>query len=144
LLIRREQYPGKACFCGSGFALFPGFPIIPLTNSHGIAPNPPALLFVHLDKIRYNLVVAKSVYKQQIILLDFKPDPNERVKAGFVAREAAMGKYIGYLLIVLVIIALLEFFQIIDIPYFDLPDLQTKGEQLKTKSEDNMKRRFGD
>ena len=55
-----------------------------------------------------------------------------------------MGKYIGYLLIVMIIIFALEFFHIVDIPYFDLPDLQTKGEQIKAKSEDNMKRRFGD
>ena len=55
-----------------------------------------------------------------------------------------MGKYIGYFLIILAIIFVLEYFQIVDIPYFDIPDLQTKGEQLKSKSEDNMKRRFGD
>ena len=55
-----------------------------------------------------------------------------------------MGKYIGYLLIILVIIFALEYFQIVDIPYFDIPDLQTKGEQIKSKSEDNMNRRFGD
>jgi hypothetical protein len=75
---------------------------------------------------------------------NFKSPRNDPLKAGFITREAAMGKYIGYLLIVLIIVVVLEFFQIIDIPYFDLPDLQTKGEQLKTKSEDNMKRRFGD
>jgi len=55
-----------------------------------------------------------------------------------------MGKYLGYFLIVLIIIVVLEFFQIVDIPYFDIPDLQTQGEQLKNKSVDNMKRRFGD
>ena len=55
-----------------------------------------------------------------------------------------MGKYIGYFLIVLIIIFALEYFQIVDIPYFELPDLQTKGEQIKAKSEDNMKRQFGD
>ena len=75
---------------------------------------------------------------------DIKPAQNDRITAGIVAREAAMGKYIGYFLIILVIIFVLEFFQIVDIPYFDLPDLQTKGEQIKAKSEDNMQRRFGD
>jgi hypothetical protein len=55
-----------------------------------------------------------------------------------------MGKYIGYFLIILATIFVLEYFQIVDIPYFDIPDLQTKGEQIKSKSEDNMKRRFGD
>jgi hypothetical protein len=73
-----------------------------------------------------------------------KPAQNEPVTDRFVAREASMGKYIGYFLIVLMIIFALEYFQIVDIPYFDIPDLQTKGEQIKAKSEDNMKLRFGD
>jgi hypothetical protein len=55
-----------------------------------------------------------------------------------------MGKYIGYLLCILVILFALEYFQIVDIPYFDIPDLQTKEEMIKEKSEDNMRRRFGD
>ena len=75
---------------------------------------------------------------------DIKPAPNDRITAGIIALEAAMGKYIGYFLIIMIIIFVLEFFQIVDIPYFDLPDLQTKGEQIKAKSEDNMQRRFGD
>jgi hypothetical protein len=54
-----------------------------------------------------------------------------------------MGKYIGYILCILVILFALEYFQIVDIPYFDIPDLQTKGEKIKEKS-DNMRRRFGD
>ena len=72
------------------------------------------------------------------------PAQNDPVTEKFVAREAAMGKYIGYFLLVLIIIFALEFFQIVDIPYFELPDLQSKGEQIKAKSEDNMKRQFGD
>jgi hypothetical protein len=75
---------------------------------------------------------------------DVKVAQNVPVTDNFVVRETAMGKYIGYLLIVMIIIFALEFFHIVDIPYFDLPDLQTKGEQIKAKSEDNMKRRFGD
>jgi hypothetical protein len=55
-----------------------------------------------------------------------------------------MGKYIGYILCILVILFALEYFQIVDIPYFDIPDLQTKGEEYKKKSEDNMRRQFGD
>jgi hypothetical protein len=66
------------------------------------------------------------------------------VTGGLIAGEATMGKYIGYLLIILVILFALEYFQIVDIPYFDLPDLQTKGEAIKLKSETNMKYRFGD
>jgi len=75
---------------------------------------------------------------------DVNPAQNDPVTESFVAREAVMGKYIGYFLLVMIIIFALEFFHIIDIPYFDLPDLQTKGEQIKAKSEDNMKHRFGD
>ena len=75
---------------------------------------------------------------------DSKPAQKDRITANFVTQELTIGKYIGYFLIVMAIIFVLEFFQFVDIPYFDLPDLQTKGEQIKTKSEDNMKRRFGD
>ena len=75
---------------------------------------------------------------------DVNPAQNDPVTESFIAREAAMGKYIGYFLLVMIIIFALEFFHIVDIPYFDLPDLQTKGEQIKAKSEDNMKHRFGD
>ncbi len=55
-----------------------------------------------------------------------------------------MGKYVAYILGILVILLALEFFQIVDIPYLDIPDIQSKGEEYKEKSEDNMKRRFGD
>ena len=55
-----------------------------------------------------------------------------------------MGKYIAYVLCVLGILFALEYFQIVDIPYLDFPDIQTTGEEYKEKSEDNMKRRFGD
>ncbi|MGD8881066.1 MAG: hypothetical protein PVI82_04200 [Desulfobacterales bacterium] len=55
-----------------------------------------------------------------------------------------MGKYVAYLVCFLIILFALEYFQIVDIPYLDLPDIQTTGEDYKEKSEDNMKRRFGD
>ena len=55
-----------------------------------------------------------------------------------------MGKYIAYILGILVILLALEYFQIVDIPYLDLPDIQETGEEYKKKSEDNMRRRFGD
>ena len=58
--------------------------------------------------------------------------------------EGNMGKYIAYILCILVIIFALEYFQIVDIPYLELADIQTKGEEYKEKSEDNMRRRFGD
>lgn len=55
-----------------------------------------------------------------------------------------MGKYIGYIVGILLILLALEYFQIIDIPFLDLPDIQAKGQAYKEKSEDNMNRRFGD
>ena len=55
-----------------------------------------------------------------------------------------MGKYVAYFLIFLVIIIALEYFQIVDVPYFDLPDISTKGQMIHDQSEENMKRRFRD
>ncbi len=59
-------------------------------------------------------------------------------------REVKMGKYIAYIICIIGILFALEYFKIVDVPYLDLPDLQTQGEQIKEKSEDNMRRRFGD
>ena len=55
-----------------------------------------------------------------------------------------MGKYIAYIISIVVVLLALEYFQIVDIPYLDLPDVQAEGEAYREKSEDNMKRRFGD
>lgn len=55
-----------------------------------------------------------------------------------------MGKYIGYALIVLVILFALEWFEIVDVPILEIPDLTSSGEAILEKSEDNMRRRFGD
>ena len=54
-----------------------------------------------------------------------------------------MGKYVAIILCVLILLLGLEYFKIVDIPYLDLPDVQSRGEEYKHKSEDNMKRRFG-
>ena len=59
-------------------------------------------------------------------------------------REANMGKYVAYFLCIVVALIALEYFEIVDVPGFDLPDLQSKGEMIHEKSEENMKRRFGD
>lgn len=55
-----------------------------------------------------------------------------------------MGKYVVYILCIIFLLLALEYFKIVDIPYLDLPDIQSKGEAYKQKSEDNMQRRFGD
>jgi hypothetical protein len=33
-----------------------------------------------------------------------------------------MGKYIGYVILILVAIFMLEWFQIVDVPFFEIPD----------------------
>ena len=38
-----------------------------------------------------------------------------------------MGKYVAYFLIFLVIIIALEYFQIVDVPFFDLPELSDEA-----------------
>lgn len=55
-----------------------------------------------------------------------------------------MGKYIGYTLVVLAVLFFLEWFQIVDIPFVELPDLSAKQKMVIEKSEDNMRKRFGD
>ena len=55
-----------------------------------------------------------------------------------------MGKYVAYFLILVIILIGLEYFQIVDVPGFDLPDLSAKGEMIHDKSTENMQRRFGD
>jgi hypothetical protein len=55
-----------------------------------------------------------------------------------------MGKYVAIILCVLCLLLVLEYFKIVDIPYLELPDIQSQGEAYKHKSEDNLKRRFGD
>lgn len=55
-----------------------------------------------------------------------------------------MGRYVAYIVCIVLILLALEYFHVVDIPYLDLPDVQSQGEAYKKKSEDNMKRRFGD
>jgi hypothetical protein len=55
-----------------------------------------------------------------------------------------MGKYVAYFLSFVFLIVGLEYFRILDIPYLDLPDVQSKGIEYKQKSKENMRLRFGD
>ena len=55
-----------------------------------------------------------------------------------------MGKYIGYALVVATALFLLEWFEIVDVPFVDLPELAQQQQEVIEKSEDNMRRRFGD
>jgi len=53
-----------------------------------------------------------------------------------------MGKFIGYALLIVVILLALEWFQIIDIPYLEIPDYtsgKTQGIESTQKTLDQMK-----
>jgi hypothetical protein len=54
-----------------------------------------------------------------------------------------MGKYIAYILVVFGIIFCLEFFGIVDIPYFSIPDFTGQKEQLIEKSR-QIEQQLGD
>lgn len=55
-----------------------------------------------------------------------------------------MGKYIGYAVCILVALFFLEWFQIIDIPFVDLPDYTIGKKELIEKSGNSLEQRFGD
>jgi hypothetical protein len=46
-----------------------------------------------------------------------------------------MGKYIGYLILILSVLFAVEFFGIVDIPYFDIPDYLSGKEDIVGKTE---------
>ena len=53
--------------------------------------------------------------------------------------EDVMRKFIGYSLCLLVILFLLEWFRIVDIPYFDIPDYTGSKKELFDKSQETLK-----
>jgi len=48
-----------------------------------------------------------------------------------------MGKYIGYMLLIIVVVLALEWFQIVDVPYIDIPDLSS-GKKDMIHSTENI------
>ena len=53
-----------------------------------------------------------------------------------------MGKFIGYTLLIVVIVLALEWFKIVDIPYLEIPDYtsgKTQGLDSTQKALDQMK-----
>ena len=91
------------------------------------------------------MVVLAKHFKCENVVLRIKAVNIVRANSSRqIFREVKMGKYIAYIICIIGILFALEYFKIVDVPYLDLPDLQTKGEQIKEKSEDNMRRRFGD
>jgi hypothetical protein len=51
-----------------------------------------------------------------------------------------MGKYIGYTLLVIVFIIALEWFEIVDVPYFDIPDLTSAKKTMIHSKDDALKK----
>ena len=51
-----------------------------------------------------------------------------------------MGKYIGYTLLVIVVVFVLEWFQIVDVPYFDIPDLTSGKKDMVHSTEDILEK----
>ena len=50
-----------------------------------------------------------------------------------------MGKYVGYVILILVVIFAVEYFGIFDIPFFDIPDYFAGKESMMDKTEEAMK-----
>ena len=50
-----------------------------------------------------------------------------------------MGKYVGYVILIVIILFAVEYFGIIDIPFFDIPDYLSGKESMMDKSEEALK-----
>ena len=50
-----------------------------------------------------------------------------------------MGKYVGYVILILIVLFAVEYFGIIDIPYFDIPDYLSGKEGMIDQTEKAMK-----
>ncbi|MFZ0614328.1 MAG: hypothetical protein WAM73_18945 [Desulfobacterales bacterium] len=55
-----------------------------------------------------------------------------------------MARYFGYAVCVLVALLFLEWFQIIDVPFLDIPDFTSGKKVLLEKSGDSLRQRLGD
>ena len=49
-----------------------------------------------------------------------------------------MGKYVGYVILILLILFAIEYFEIVDIPYFEIPDYFSGKAGMLDKTEDAM------
>lgn len=47
-----------------------------------------------------------------------------------------MGKYIGYTLLIILVVFALEWFQIVDVPFFDIPDFTSEKKGMIHSTED--------
>lgn len=51
-----------------------------------------------------------------------------------------MGKYIGYTLLIIVVVVALEWLQIVDVPYLDIPDLTSQKKDMIYSTEDVLEK----
>ena len=51
-----------------------------------------------------------------------------------------MGKYLGYTLLIIVVVIALEWFQIVDVPYFDIPDFTSGKKDMIHSKDDALKK----
>lgn len=51
-----------------------------------------------------------------------------------------MGKYIGYTLLIIVVVIALEWFQIVDVPFFDIPDYTSGKKDMIHSTEDVLEK----
>jgi hypothetical protein len=51
-----------------------------------------------------------------------------------------MGKYIGYTLLIIVIVVALEYLQIVDVPYLDIPDFTSGKKDMIYSTEDVLEK----
>jgi hypothetical protein len=47
-----------------------------------------------------------------------------------------MGKYIGYVILIIVVIFVLEWFQIVDVPFLEIPDSISRKKEMVDSSKD--------
>ena len=47
-----------------------------------------------------------------------------------------IGKYLGYAILIIVVIFVLEWFQIVDVPFFEIPDLMSGKKDMINSAED--------
>jgi hypothetical protein len=51
-----------------------------------------------------------------------------------------MGKYIGYTLLIVVVVFALEWFQIVDVPFFDIPDYISEKKEMIHSTDDVLRK----
>lgn len=51
-----------------------------------------------------------------------------------------MGKYVGYAILILAVLFALEWFQIVDVPFFEIPDFMSGKKDMVDTSKDILEK----